>query len=85
MTRFVDARYRLQHWESSLPTVLAFNDHNLQYHINRLDSGVSVSGWCYFYMHAIAECCVIAIEEVCATLLSRIGSLIAPLACGPRE
>ncbi|KAG8945611.1 hypothetical protein FRC04_000658 [Tulasnella sp. 424] len=58
-----DGENALKTWESSLPENLAFNERNLQHHLGNLEAGASISGWCYCYMHIVAECCVLALQE----------------------
>ncbi|KIO15396.1 hypothetical protein M407DRAFT_35038 [Tulasnella calospora MUT 4182] len=69
-----DGENALKTWESSLPENLAFNERNLQHHLGTLDAGASISGWSYCYMHIIAECCVLALQEAAELDTTRSAS-----------
>lgn len=49
----------LQNWALSLPPHLRFDEHNLSAATARLASPlphISITGWAFAYMHAVAEC-----------------------------
>ncbi|KAG8983605.1 hypothetical protein FRB90_005874, partial [Tulasnella sp. 427] len=73
-----DGENALKTWEVSLPETLGFNERNLDYHLQTLKSGASVAGWCYCYMHIIAECCVLALQEAAELDPTRPGGSKSP-------
>ncbi|CAE6402195.1 unnamed protein product [Rhizoctonia solani] len=58
-------------WESSLPERFRFNSETLHVQIRSLESGASVAGWSYAYMHALAECSVLGLHELLEVMPNR--------------
>ncbi|CAE6382396.1 unnamed protein product [Rhizoctonia solani] len=58
-------------WESSLPERLRFNSETLDVQIKALESGASIGGWTYAYMHALAECSVLGLHELLEVMPNR--------------
>ncbi|KAG8727416.1 hypothetical protein FRC12_022518, partial [Ceratobasidium sp. 428] len=61
----------LNSWEASLPERLRFNSDNLHLHMVSLESGASVGGWTYAYMHALAECSILGLHELMEVMPNR--------------
>ncbi|KDQ18954.1 hypothetical protein BOTBODRAFT_170934 [Botryobasidium botryosum FD-172 SS1] len=53
----------LEMWEKSLPDRLRFNTENLAMHMANLANGANTCAWTFGYMHALAECCILALQE----------------------
>ncbi|KAG8932736.1 hypothetical protein FRC03_008944 [Tulasnella sp. 419] len=64
INRTKECEKMLTDWQKSLPDHLRFNEENLHVQISTLESGGNVGGWCYCYMHALAETCVLSLQEV---------------------
>ncbi|KAF8677665.1 Fungal specific transcription factor domain [Rhizoctonia solani] len=58
-------------WESSLPERLRFNNETLHVQMKSLESGASIGGWSYAYMHALAECSVLGLHELLEVMPNR--------------
>ncbi|KAG9124016.1 hypothetical protein FRC07_013197 [Ceratobasidium sp. 392] len=61
----------LHSWEASLPERLRFNSDTLHIQMVSVESGASVGGWTYAYMHALAECSVLGLHELMEVMPNR--------------
>ncbi|KAG9096837.1 hypothetical protein FRC06_008274 [Ceratobasidium sp. 370] len=61
----------LHSWEASLPERLRFNSETLHIQMVSVESGASVGGWTYAYMHALAECSVLGLHELMEIMPNR--------------
>ena len=50
----------------TLPEHLYLSEPNIEFHVSQLESGAGAGSWCFAYMHALAECTVLALHEVSA-------------------
>lgn len=71
----------LRRWLELLPDYLRLTQENLATQLSQLDGGAGTGAWAFIYMHALAECTVLALHE-----FSNVGmSLEGPRALVPRE
>ncbi|QRV74156.1 Fungal specific transcription factor domain [Ceratobasidium sp. AG-Ba] len=61
----------LNQWEASLPERLRFSSDVLHVQMRSFESGGSVGGWLYGYMHALAECTVLGLHELMEVMPNR--------------
>ncbi|EJU03652.1 hypothetical protein DACRYDRAFT_105815 [Dacryopinax primogenitus] len=62
-TQLQECERSLTDWQLSLPLRLRFNEANLRMHIHMYHIAGGF-GWAFAYMHALSECCMLAIYEV---------------------